>query len=202
MTTLYALQVPAPEDADALLNTLSPSRRDRAAAIRHPQARARSVAAGLLLKALLGDKTAELTADSLGKPTVPGVHFNLSHSGDWAVCALSDGPVGVDVEQIKAHSHRLTRGTCTPDELARLRTPEDFCRLWAAKESFLKYLGSGLTISPRRVEVDVARGTVTLDGVPQPVTIREYPLAGCALTVCAQTPNFAPKVIFLSSPFI
>ena len=35
------------------------------------------------------------------------VEFSLSHSGEWAVCALSDGAVGVDVERIRPVSTRL-----------------------------------------------------------------------------------------------
>ena len=35
------------------------------------------------------------------------VEFSLSHSGEWAVCALSDSAVGVDVEQIRSVSSRL-----------------------------------------------------------------------------------------------
>ncbi len=196
MTTVYALRVPAPETADALLTALPPSRRQKAAAIRHPHARARSVAAGLLVKTLLGPKADRLTLDANGKPSAPGVYFNLSHSGAWAVCALSDGPVGVDVEQVKPHSEDLMAQVCTPAELKRLHTPEHFCRLWTAKESFLKYLGAGLTLSPRRVELTAA---LALDGVPQKVCLRQYPLEGYALTACAQTPDFAPEVVFLDT---
>lgn len=39
-----------------------------------------------------------------GKPVVrhiPSFHFNLSHSGDWVVCAIDDAPVGIDIEEIK-----------------------------------------------------------------------------------------------------
>lgn len=196
MTTVYALRVPAPEEADALLDALPPSRREKAAAIRHPQARARSVAAGLLLKTLLGPRAEDLTVDVRGKPSAPGVHLSLSHSGTWAVCALSDRPVGVDVEEIRPHSEGLVTQVCTPAELTRLRAPADFCRLWTAKESFLKYLGVGLTVFPRRVEVDAHR--VTLDGVPQEVYLREYPLEGHALTLCAQAPEHPPELVILS----
>ena len=37
-----------------------------------------------------------------GKPTVTGVEFNLSHSGGWAMIAVStNAPVGIDVEAIR-----------------------------------------------------------------------------------------------------
>lgn len=39
------------------------------------------------------------------KPFIIGhesIHFNLSHSGKWVVCALGECRVGVDVEQVNA----------------------------------------------------------------------------------------------------
>ncbi|MDB5013419.1 MAG: sfp, partial [Daejeonella sp.] len=38
-----------------------------------------------------------------GKPYFAGIEnfqFNLSHSGSWIACAISDCPVGIDIEQI------------------------------------------------------------------------------------------------------
>ena len=69
--------------------------------------KARSVGAGAVLRFAIEDCTSynydELTflTDEKGKPYVAGVpfHFSLSHSGDYAVCAISDTPVGVDVEK-------------------------------------------------------------------------------------------------------
>lgn len=45
------------------------------------------------------------------------------------------------------------------DEDARL---ERFYRQWALKEAFIKAIGSGLTMSPRRIEI------VNLDNTPRP----------------------------------
>ncbi len=39
-----------------------------------------------------------------GKPYLngyPNYYFNISHSGEFVVCAISNNPVGIDIEQIK-----------------------------------------------------------------------------------------------------
>jgi 4'-phosphopantetheinyl transferase len=45
------------------------------------------------------------TLDRFGKPYLEGqsgMHFNLSHAGDWIVCAVDSSPIGIDVEQIQS----------------------------------------------------------------------------------------------------
>ena len=42
-----------------------------------------------------------LRTNENGKPIVEGICFNLSHSGDYVICAVSERPVGCDIEQIK-----------------------------------------------------------------------------------------------------
>ena len=72
----------------------------------HKKDKLLSLGAGLLLYYLLeqehiSDK--RLDATVCGKPKLAAAEkpqFNLSHSGEYAVCALSDKPVGVDIEEI------------------------------------------------------------------------------------------------------
>lgn len=41
--------------------------------------------------------------NSFGKPLLSGVelHFNISHSGRWVVCAIDTNDIGIDVEIVK-----------------------------------------------------------------------------------------------------
>lgn len=44
-----------------------------------------------------------ISVGKYGKPCLsnyPHIYFNLSHSQDYVACAVSDSPVGVDVERI------------------------------------------------------------------------------------------------------
>ena len=78
-----------------------------------------------------------------------GVFFNLSHSGEWTVVAVSDGEVGVDIQQVKPADMRLAKRFFTEDEWRQIEGAGEnslglFYRLWTVKEAYLKALGTGL----------------------------------------------------------
>ena len=76
--------------------------------------------------------------------------FNLSHSGDRALVAVSrQGPVGVDIERIKAGRpmERIAARMFSAEETARAATPLGFYRCWTAKEAYAKGLGLGLRLA-------------------------------------------------------
>ena len=79
------------------------------------------------------------------------MYFNISHSGEWVVCALSRKEVGVDVEKIRKINFNIARRFFSADEVGHLFSlPEKqqldyFFDLWTLKESYLKTLGTGLT---------------------------------------------------------
>ena len=90
-----------------------------------------------------------------GKPSFGDdfpLHFNLSHSGAGAALAISDAPVGIDLE---SHDGRrwaeLSQRFFSPEERAFLNAqplaarPETFILLWTCKESLYKYIGCGLS---------------------------------------------------------
>ena len=70
-------------------------------------------------------------------PDMPQLFFSLSHSGDFCACALSDTPVGCDIQIIKDVSSGLIKRTCRDEELEKL----DFFSLWSLKESYIKLYG-------------------------------------------------------------
>lgn len=95
-----------------------------------------------VLAASVGGDAAELRFVEDGKPTLlddPHVHFSLSHTGDFAAVAVSDGPVGVDIERADRELH-------SPSGLAaRLGVPtERVLQEWTRVEAVLKAAGLGL----------------------------------------------------------
>ena len=94
-----------------------------------------------------------------GKPVLAdsALHFNLSHSGPFALCGVGDHPLGVDVERIKPRRPGLPRYVLSDTEwdwfTARGSRWEDFYTLWTLKESYVKYTGRGLDCAPRSIVV-------------------------------------------------
>ena len=65
---------------------------------------------------------------------VSDICFSISHSGEWWSCAIAQQEVGLDIQE---------EHDCKAERLAK-RFFENFCRLWAYKESYVKYTGLGL----------------------------------------------------------
>lgn len=125
-----------------------------------------------------------------GKPFFadhPQLHFNLSHSGTFALCALDDSPVGVDIEVIRPHHPRLAERICSPTELAWVTAQPDSHRallsLWTKKEARVKQDGRGLTVPLREIAVPLTESDSVFNG------LHVCPLSGhdWVGTVCAHT---------------
>lgn len=121
-----------------------------------------------------------------GKPYVQAdipVFFNLSHSGDYVVCAIGDEEVGIDIERRGKVRMGVARRFFHPEEVGALeaapleRRTELFFDYWAVKESYLKYTGEGLAASLSACKVSFA-GTITIEKGHslQPVAVRECPI--------------------------
>ena len=87
-----------------------------------------------------------------GKPQIVNFpkKFNLSHSGDYVVCAVGDGEVGVDIQKWVPYKERTAERFFAPtewkllQELPASQRTELFYRLWSRKEAYGKYTGQGI----------------------------------------------------------
>lgn len=133
----------------------------------------------------------EIARRELGKPFFPEraeLHFNLSHSGELALCALDGEAVGADIQVIKTWRPTLPRRVCSDRELAWLEHQRDlwssFILLWALKESRAKESGQGLTSSIRDIQVPLpTEDPLRLDGL----WFRTWTGPGWAAAVCGHT---------------
>jgi 4'-phosphopantetheinyl transferase len=138
------------------LQEISQQRRDQALKFKHEQGQRLSVAAYLLLKEGLRQEYGITTNPIFGyhadgKPFLeghPGIHFNLSHCRQAAICGLSQKPIGVDVESIRQFRSSLVDYTMNEEEVNQIhesaRPDVEFIRLWTMKESLLKLSGEGI----------------------------------------------------------
>lgn len=99
-----------------------------------------------------------------GKPYLldDSLHFNLSHSIDIAVVAVSEIPsIGIDVERFDrdVDYDRLADRCFRPREWDRFRglegaaKAEAFFWIWTAKEARMKATGEGFRLEPKRIEI-------------------------------------------------
>ena len=133
-------------------------------------------------------------------PDRPEIFFSLSHSRTHVLCALSDHPVGVDIESPREISARALTFFCSPDESA-LFEPLD---LWVLKESYIKLMGGTLGLMKvlrfsREGDGDVGgpgdvgRGTIIApDGA---VWARLYHFDGCCAAVCSLGGDLPEEII-------
>lgn len=77
-------------------------------------------------------------------------HFNLSHSGNMIAIALSNVPVGIDIEGIDCPDLRVAKRFFSKDEQEYVFSKaqervQRFYEIWTKKEAYTKYLGMGLS---------------------------------------------------------
>jgi 4'-phosphopantetheinyl transferase len=160
---------------------LASEERARAARFHFERDRDRFVAARGTLRRLLGryvgcpPAALRFSYNGSGKPLLEAetggmdVRFNLSHSHDQAVYAITrEREVGIDVEWIERGSTMdgIAELYFSPREVTALRglpparRIEAFFRCWVQKEAFIKATGEGLQISLQSFDVPVAASSV------------------------------------------
>ena len=174
------LRLPDHDDAAArACEVLSASERDRADRFAFARDRTRYILCRAGLRRLLSERLGipaagiALHSNAHGKPMLAGghgtteFHFNVSHSGDVAVYALSHAhAVGVDVEAIETRIDRdaIARDNFSAAEQAAYATldrgsrPVAFMNCWTRKEAFVKAVGEGLSYPMRSFDVSLAPG--------------------------------------------
>lgn len=151
---------------DAEWADLPPSEQARAERFAFAHLRHRHVKAHAALRRLLASALSVTPASltwvlgAQGKPALADPRapaFNLSHSGDVALVALSfEHEVGVDVEVLAPQRDvaGVSALVFTPPERAWVQGGDAadldrrFLRVWTRKEACIKAIGSGLSLSP------------------------------------------------------
>lgn len=79
------------------------------------------------------------------------IFFNISHSGKYIVCVVSDKEIGVDIQEI-VYKNKVVDRICTVNERKQAITPEIFTKMWVKKESYVKKIGIGLSYGLQNVD--------------------------------------------------
>lgn len=145
-------------------------RQEKVRRCRNEEDKRRSLLAGYLLQTGIKEiKSAEsgLPAEAAplslpysfgvnGKPYLadyPDIYFNISHSGGYVICALSEEEIGADIQEHRGVNSKLAERFFSKEDKELLKRhskiyggeeDELFCRIWAVKEAHMKLTGRGM----------------------------------------------------------
>lgn len=192
---LYAADVRALRNSafyERAYEAVSDTRRDRTDRLAQLSDRCRSLGAELLLQHALKPfgisvRTESFQENAYGKPYLavhPEIHYSISHSGDFVLLAMSDTPVGCDLEktgmkELSAKKLRLAERFFCPAEYQDILNcaPEErsdrFYAYWTLKESLMKAAGLGMKLPlsasafAMREEIRATAADVNTDSDPE-----------------------------------
>lgn len=145
MNGVYVIDVSGftdPQKLDKAIEYLNKARRDKIQKLKTPESKACSAGVELALRYAVEHKTEykyselDFRITKHGKPYVNNnpFYFSLSHSYNYAVCAISDSPVGVDIEKNKHMSNKIA---------AKYFYGNNDIKEWTKRESRGKLTGNG-----------------------------------------------------------
>jgi len=164
---------------ESLMGLLSVDELTRAGRFRFERDQKRFIVARGMLRNILGKYLGmnphQLQFDytAHGKPVLAAdagyetLHFNLSHSGPFALYAVSRYQnIGIDIESVRddVAVEQITRRFFSPGEIGSLektdpiKRTELFFQYWTRKEAFLKALGEGISFPMEHCDVSLMRG--------------------------------------------
>lgn len=162
MTAVFATKISAFDPENISQRVLLTKERLYAIDQLNGEGRQQSFAAALLLEYVVkrlfpkAEHPLEVAIAQGGKPYLakePDIHFNLSHSGEWAVCAISSSPVGVDIQ----HCDEGRRDVASRFSTARRSAIWTVCRSSAETRAFTVSGHSRRALSRRPAVVSTCR---------------------------------------------
>lgn len=165
-----------------------------------------SFGAGLLLKEVCARYGVDLNlyrTDERGKPYLGDLNISIAHCFKAVICAVSESPVGCDIERLKTRPNNAARSFTEREReyLSRFSGEEadrQFFRLWTLKESYLKLTGQGVS-GLRKCEIIPEGGSVRLIKgaycAAERCYFAEYQKDGYTISVCSRADGFSFKEI-------
>ncbi len=143
----------------AFFDVASAERKERAVKYLKREAACRTLVADLLFRYAVRHTTGldirrlNILKNEYGKPMFENLdlHFNISHSGEWVVCAIDKYEIGIDIEEYRPIDIRIAERFFSRKEILFIngfKTEEErycsFFKIWTLKESYIKSIGKGL----------------------------------------------------------
>ena len=208
------------EEFDFLLSHVSEEKKERISRFHMFEDAQRTLIGDVLARYAicnrLGIKNNDLVfgTNEYGKPILlgqNGIHFNISHSGNWVVCAVDDNTVGIDVEVIKPIDFKIAESFFSRNEyISLINQQEDiklkyFYMIWTLKESYIKTEGKGLSIQLNSFAIRIRNNdiSVSVDGEIQEFHFYQSFLdSNTVYAVCALNKNTKESIYWSIEDFL
>lgn len=150
----------SPEEYDRYFLLMSPEKQQRVERFRFEDGKKRTVAGEMLARKMINSKK-HIDEEKIifktganGKPYTKSVDicFNISHSDELVLCAVSETPIGVDIEKIRDINSSVIKYSCNEKELgyvyedgiSKEESLKRFFEVWTYKEACFKFKGTGI----------------------------------------------------------
>ena len=145
-----------------------------------------------------------------GKPFLKGYpkfNFNISHSGDFVVCAVDNESIGIDVEEVKAMEYKeIAKRFFNKEEVNYILKEEleqqldKFYEIWTLKESYIKCRGKGLSIPLESFTIEMSNNTRSISINDKCYKLKNFDVeAGYKIAVCSLNSQIIDTIINIES---
>ncbi|MBC9783074.1 4'-phosphopantetheinyl transferase superfamily protein [Heliobacterium chlorum] len=215
MTEIYGIQINSDADSqrkDSLMRFVCKERSKKVNNYRFQQDSLRCLFGDLLSRFAICQRTGyrnnqlHFNVTTYNKPFLvdpSNVSFNVSHSGNWVVCAISDELVGIDIEHIRPIDLDIAKNFFSKEEYCQLLNQavdhrlRYFYLLWTLKESYIKADGRGLVIPLDSFSMDIRndRISVITDNALQSCFFTHFDIdKDHIVSVCSLDNNFSSTI--------
>lgn len=176
---IYLVEIKNPIDENTfnfLLKYVEPYKRENIIYHKKKEEQDRMLVGDILVKYILKTEFSipmsnlNIQLGELGKPylpTFPHIHFNVSHSGNYVICAFFESPIGIDIQTILSYKEKIAKRILPPEKIREIeesKTPDMlFTQYWSEKEALLKMVGCGFSGDVNENDVVFKRKTIITD---------------------------------------
>lgn len=155
-------------DSNHILSKIESCKKEKICRLRNDKDFERKLLGEMLIRDVLAkeydasEEAIVFSCNSYGKPYLlseRNIHFNMSNSDDYVVCAVGSEELGIDIEHIMPIDTLVAECFFSAEEINTLKGYEGhkkleyFYGIWTIKESYIKALGKGIDLGLKRYTV-------------------------------------------------
>lgn len=155
---------------EELIKFISKEKKSKLQKLKHREDKLRCLIGEILVRYIIAETISIKDSDIIfetniyGKPFLrdySDFHFNISHSGDFVLCAIDNKPIGIDIEKVLSIEYEaIVTNFFTSKEMNYIMRGNfknqinKFYEIWTIKESYVKAYGQGINMSFKDFSVD------------------------------------------------